>query len=255
VAALRSNNRLCTERHERTVVCPTGFWGLHRVIERHVYQPTDRVTWEFVLRSTPTRERGLIKLGPALFAASYRVDEVVSGGTQAVADALAAVGPQTQVSLWGEWRTAAAATDAPALMMLLPHTAYNDSFEAFGLEIGIGDVEYDFDECVPSDEDPVIVVLLGCETARAGELSYETFPARFRYAGAEVVIATLTEVLGRHASPIASRLVREIYRQCATDARGMGEVMLMLRRNLLADGLLAVLALASFGDADWLVGV
>ena len=35
----------------------------------------------------------------------------------------------------------------------------------------------------------------------------------------------------------------------------MGEVMLTLRRDLLADGLLAVLALVAFGDADWLVGV
>jgi hypothetical protein len=255
VAALRSSDRLCADLHEPAVVCPTGFWGLHRVIERHAYQPTDRVTTDFLLRSTPTRKRGLIMLGPALFAASQRVDQVVPGGTLAVADALAAVGPHTQVSLWAQWRTVAAAADAPALMMLLPHTAYNHSVDAFGLEIGTDDVEYAFNGCLPSDEHPAIVVLLGCETARAGELSYETFPAQFRYAGAEVVIATLTEVLGRHASPIASRLVGELYRQCTTDACGMGEVMLMLRRNLLADGLLAVLTLAAFGDADWLVGV
>jgi hypothetical protein len=255
IAALRSNERLCTAPHGPAVVCPTGFWGLHRVIERHAYQPADRVPASFLVRSAPTRRRDLIKLGPALFAASHRVDEVVPGGAHAVADALAAVGPQTQVSLWDEWRTAAAAADAPAVMMLLPHTAYSDSVDAFGLEIGTDDVEYDFDGCLPSDEHPAIVVLLGCETARAGELSYETFPAQFRYAGAEVVIATLTEVLGRHASPIASKLIGEIYRQCAIDACGMGEVMLRLRRNLLADGLLPVLAVASFGDADWLVGV
>ena len=255
VAALRSDSSLCTAPHGSAVVCPTGFWGLHRVIERHAYQPANRVTASFLVRSTPTRKRGLIKLGPALYAASHRVDEVVPGGTRAVADALAAVGPQTQVSLWDEWRTVAAAADAPALMMLLPHTAYSESVDAFGLEIGTDDVEYEFNGCLPSEEHPAIVVLLGCETARAGELSYETFPAQLRYAGAEVVIATLTEILGRHAAPIASRLVREVYRQCTTDARGMGEVMLTLRRNLLADGLLAVLALASFGDADWLVGV
>jgi hypothetical protein len=255
VAVLRSNDRLCEARHERTVVCPTGFWGLHRVIERHAYQPADQIPASFGVRSAPTRKRGLIKLGPALFAASHRVDAVVPGGTNAVANALAAVGRMTPVSLWDEWRVAAAAADAPALMMLLPHTTYIDSLRTFGLEIGTSSVESYFKGCLPSDEHPAIVVLLGCETARAGELSYENFPGRFRIAGAEVVIATLTEVLGRHASPIASRLVGEIYQQCTTDACGMGEVMLRLRRNLLADGLLPVLALASFGDADWLVGV
>jgi hypothetical protein len=255
VTALRGNDRLCAARHEPSVVCPTGFWGLHRVIERHAYQPANRVPASFLVRGTPTRKRSLIRLGSALFAASDRVDAVVPGGTAAVADALAAVGRRTRVSRWAAWRTEAAAVDAPALMMLMPHTTYSDFFDAFGLEIGTDDVAYEFNGCLPSNEHPVIVVLLGCETARAGELSYETFPAQLRYAGAEVVIATLTEVLGRHAAPIANRLVGELYRQCATDACGMGEVMLMLRRNLLADGLLPVLALASFGDADWLVGV
>jgi hypothetical protein len=254
VAALRSNDVLCPARHERTVVCPTGFWGLHRVIERHAYQPDRGIPADFQVRSAPKRKRDLIRLGPALFAASHRVDAVVPGGTNDVANALAAVGRMIPVSLWDEWRTAAAAADAPALMMLLPHTTYSDSLRDFGLEIGTSDVAYYFKDCLPSDEHPVIVVLLGCETARAGELSYEKFPGRFRIAGAEVVIATLTEVLGRHASPIASRLVSEIYRNCKHDACGMGEVMLGLRRNLLADGLLPVLALASFGDADWLVG-
>jgi hypothetical protein len=257
VATLRStdgNDLLCAEEHGPEVVCPTGFWGLHRVIERHAYQPAEHVPASFLVRSTPTRNQRLIKLGSAVFGASQRVDEVVPGGTQAVADALAAGGPYTQVVRWDDWRTAASAASAPALLMLLPHTAYDDSLEAFGLEIGADDVAYDFDGCLPSDEHPVIVVLLGCETARAGELSYETFPAQLRYAGAEIVIATLTDVLGRHASPIANRLTRELSRQRPTDAQGMGEVMLKLRRNLVADGLLPVLALACFGDADWLVG-
>jgi hypothetical protein len=259
VAALRGSDLLCRGPHGSAVVCPTGFWGMHRVIERHAYQPADRAPEGFLLRSVPTRNRGLIRLGPVLFAASHRVDEVVPGGINTVADALGTLGvltPWSPVSRWDNWREAAAGPGAPALMLLLPHTAYSDLLDDFGLEIGIDDVTYAFDDgYLPSDEQPVIVVLLGCDTARAGGLSYQTFPAKFRYAGAEVIIATLTEVLGRHAAPIASRLVGEIFRQSAADACGMGEIMLTLRRSLLADGLLPVLALASFGDADWLVGV
>ena len=42
VAALRSNDLLCSNLHGPAVVCPTGFWGLHRVIERHAYQPAEQ---------------------------------------------------------------------------------------------------------------------------------------------------------------------------------------------------------------------
>ena len=68
-----------------------------------------------------------------------------------------------------------------------------------------------------------------------------------------MVIATLTEVLGRHAAPVAARLVEELYRYCAQEPHGFGEVMVRLRRRLLAEGLIMVLALAAFGDADWLI--
>jgi hypothetical protein len=253
VEALKGD-RPCRGPHTSAVVCPTGFWGLSRVIERHAYQPDNEIPGGFLLRSLPTADRGLIQLGPVLFAASDRVDAVVANGTSSVTEALTAARKSwNQVGLWEKWREAAQGRDAPALMLLLPHTAYSAVYGGFGLEIGTGDVTYRFDGCLPPERQPVIVVLLGCETAQVGGLPYERFPAKFRYAGAEVVIATLTQVLGRHAAPIATKLVHEISRHCAGNACGMGEVMLMLRRHLLAEGLLPVLALASFGDADWLV--
>jgi hypothetical protein len=253
VAALKGD-RTCWGPHTSAVVCPTGFWGLSRVIERHAYQPDNEVPDGFLMRSLPTTDRDLIQLGPVLFAASDRVDAVVANSTDSVTRALTAAGKSwNQVGLWKNWRTAAQGPDAPALMLLLPHTAYSALYDAFGLEIGTGDVTYRFDGCLPPEQQPVIVVLLGCETAQFDGLSYQAFPAKFRYAGAEVVIATLTQVLGRHAAPIATKLVHEISQQCAGEACGMGEVMLKLRRHLLAEGLLPVLALASFGDADWLV--
>jgi hypothetical protein len=140
--------------------------------------------------------------------------------------------------------------------MLLPHTVFSDRLDTFGLEIGVNARRWSaqIDESfIPPDDRPVIVALLGCETARAGAVSYEAFPSLLRRAGAEIVIATLTEVLGRHAAPLAGRLAQELYTYCATEPHGVGEVMLRLRRKLLAEGLLMVLTLAVFGDADWLV--
>lgn len=257
IQALRTGDMysVCPGIHTEEVVCPLGFWGLHRVIERHAYQPETRITDAFMLRSAPTRTRGTIRLGRTVFAASARVDAIEGSSIQQVADALHAVCDYTQVPDWVQWRKAVAAQPAPGLLMLLPHTTYLDDLHTYALEIGNNSIEYkNFHLCLPPSEPPVLVTLLGCETATVGSLAYEQFPAEFRIAGAEVVIATLTQVLGRHAAPMASKLVAEIYRQCSTEAHGMGEVMLIVRRKMVAEAILPVLALASFGDADWLIG-
>jgi hypothetical protein len=191
-----------------------------------------------------------------VFAASDRVDGFVPGSIDSIVTTLrTAAGTHRRVAVWDEWSDAVA-SERPALLMLLPHTVFSDVFDAFGLEIGADARRWsaEIDEhFLPPEDRPVIVALLGCETARAGEVGYERFPGLLRRAGAEVVIATLTEVLGRHAAPVATRLVEELYSYCADEPHGVGEVMVMLRRRLLADGLLSVLALAAFGDADWLV--
>jgi hypothetical protein len=138
---------------------------------------------------------------------------------------------------------------------MLPHTVHSDDFDTYGLEIGVADRRWaaQIDDRMIPDR-PVIVALLGGETAVAGALSYERFPGLLRRAGAEIVIATLTEVLGRQAAPLAERLVTLLYERCANQPGRFGEVMLQLRRQLLAEGLPMVLALAVFGDADWVVG-
>ncbi|MGH3991975.1 MAG: hypothetical protein ACRDSN_05860, partial [Pseudonocardiaceae bacterium] len=189
-------------------------------------------------------------------AASDRDDAVAAGSIDAIVAALRnSAGSHDRVSTWEEWSDTVAARQ-PALLMMLPHTVFSDVFESFGLEIGTksrrwsAQIDTTF---VPPQDRPVIVALLGCETARAGEVGYERFPGLLRRAGAEVVIATLTEVLGRHAAPVAAQLVEELYSYCAAEPHGFGEVMVRLRRRLLAQGLIMVLTIAAFGDADWLV--
>jgi hypothetical protein len=255
-AALRSEDldATCPGPHGAETVCPFGFWGLTRVIERHAFQPETEVAGSFLVRGRPTRDRNRIELGGAVLAASVKVDSFAEGSISRVLTSLtAAAGSPRQVAAWEEWPDAVAAD--PSLLMLLPHTVFDDGHRVFGLEIGelsrrwAGQLARDF---VPAER-PVIVTLLGCDTAKAGEVGYERFPGLLRRAGAEVVIATLTEILGRHAAPVAERLVHELYTFCADEPHGVGEIMVRLRRRLLADGLPMVLALAVFGDADWLV--
>lgn len=244
----------CPATHTGDVVCPFGFWGLTRVIERHAFHSSLNVAGDFMVRGGPSYDGNTIPLGGAVLAASKHVDEFLKGSIATVATALATVtGTKHVVEQWEEW-VDAVRTERPALLMLLPHTIYNDAYETYGLEIGAnaqrlaGEIDSTF--VPPPDARPVIVVLLGCETARAGAISYEQFPSRLRLAGAKIVIATLTEVLGRHAAPVAVKLVSELHSPACAE-RAMGDVMLQLRRKLLRDGLLAVLAVVAFGDADW----
>jgi len=245
----------CTSPHSERTVCPTGFWGLSRTIERHAHQPGDHLPGGFLLRSQPTPDRGRLTPGSILFAASERVDAVDPGTTEQLSGRLRSAGDARRVDGWEEWRNEVAA--GPALTMLLAHTVYSDTLETYGLEIGhadrcwAGDIDGRF---VPPERRPVVTALLGCETAAAGRVSYERFPGLFRRAGAEVVFATLTEVLGRHAAPLAAALAEEIADAWRRGPVPAGEVLVRMRRRVLAAGMPAVLAIVAYGDADWLLG-
>lgn len=246
----------CSGPHTASTVCPLGFLGLTRVIERRAYTVVQTTDDSIELRDRPSRDRGAITLGASVFAASDHVDGFIEGSIASVVAALEETGgAHYQVSTWDDW-TNTIANERPGLLLLMPHTVFNDTIEQFGLEIGadaqrwLHQIKHGF---VPPADTPAIVALLGCKTARAGELTYERFPSQLVRAGAKVIIATLTEVLGRHAAPIAGRFATELYAASIERPVGVGEVMLPLRRHLLADGMLAVLAVCAFGDADWLI--
>jgi hypothetical protein len=249
----------CPGPHDEATVCPFGFWGISRVIERHAYQPGGRLPAGFVLRSEPSATRGrLILDSSVLAAASDRVDALDPGATSSLLASLTDVtgGRAAQVETWTNWREGIV-SDPPAVCLLLPHTVYSDVLDLHGLEIGADERVWagDIDQrLVPGDDRPVVVVLLGCDTVTAG-VGYERFPALFRRAGAEIVLGTIAEVLGRHAAPVAEQLVRDLYQAIGLGPVRFGEVMVRLRRTLLARGTPMVLTLAAFGDADWfLVG-
>lgn len=249
----------CPGDHDETVVCPFGFWAVSKVIERHAFQRASDVSEGFQVRSSPNRDRAEISLGPALaFAASDRVDAVTAGTIERVTRALIAASGDSAplVDSWQTWQETVASEKKPGVLVLLSHTVKDDVTDTFGLEIGHGErvLAAQLDErFLPPSDRPVVVALLGCETAAAGQVGWERFPALFRRAGAEVIIGTLTEVLGRHAADVAEELVAALYECCGDTGMGLGEVMVGVRRRFLAKGLPMILALAVFGDADWLV--
>ena len=264
--ALRTGT--CGEQHEATgrqlhpaTFCPSGFWGLSKVIERRVIgdggwrRAGAPEGFEIAIRLDPTTERDTLEPPrDVLFAASDKVDEVKKGGIESVRKALDRIaGKATFASTWAEWVDGVA--KRPTLLVLLSHTTEEQS--AAALEIGEGETCLGV-QLLPtfvrsSDEDAPIVLLLGCETAVTDEL--QSFVARFQDLGAALVVGTTASVLGQRAAPVARAVATEIAAAAKRKKPiAAGELITSLRRKLLAKGELTALCLTAFGDAGWQLG-
>jgi hypothetical protein len=249
------------------VVCPLGFWGLSRVIERHAHDPARAAVAQrdFALQAEPVRWRKeLNPLRVVLLGANGRVDKALPrrragmppAGVAAVRAAVAETvgGPPVEAGDWAAW-AAAVQAHGPTLEVLLVHTDFGDTGDSLQrLELG----DKDYLELVylepehvrhPQRHPEPIVLLIGCETG-APQVAFHNFVARFREKGAAIVVSTGSTVLGRHAAPVAVEFVRALGQVRTSDA-SFGDVMVEVRRTLLARGLPAVLCLSAYGDADW----
>lgn len=234
-------------------ICPLGFWGLSRVIERHgpdVESPDGR----FEIRAEPCHPRTPLSLsGSALLAASDKVSAVQKDAVTDLFRKLEARGPAALAKTWKDWAQHVE-KDQPRLLVLLPHHERKDGLEV--LEIGADDflqsIEVHSRQVRKEPDGPhPIVLLMGCETHLA-EVSFEGFATLFRSWGASVVVSTIATILGRHASPATAILV-ELLDEMAAEERTFGEVMLRLRQKLVAKATPMALGLTSYGDADWIL--
>lgn len=252
--------KACTkEADQASVVCPLGFWSMTKVIERHVHtsERANDLRRDYALLREPVDGRTTIgPLGNITFAASARVDAFREGmAAEAVQSLKKATRARVSESrTWKKWVNDVAEL-APSLLVILPHTINEDGIAT--MEVGkrahLGTVDIGPMHISASDSSMPIVLLLGCETGDP-KLAFQGFPAAFRRHGAAIVLATLTTVLGRHAAPVAARIVTALMEQSQKEAVSFGDVMLDMRRQLLLDGYPMVLALTSYGDADWRFG-
>ena len=249
-------------RHLADTVCPLGFWALSKVIERQV---VGAESWaqqglrgvEFAIRSHPSAER--MSLRPpsvALFAASNRVDEVKKGQIGGVLKTLERIADTaTYAETWDGW-VEAVGRNSPTLLVLLSHTKELQRNAA--LEIGEDQAcllaQLNGDYIKGSSGDRPVVLLLGCETA-VTDFGLQTFVSKFQDLGAALVVGTIASVLGQRAAPVARTIATEL--ASASKRRrpiAAAELLLAIRRKLLAKGELTALCLTAFGDADWQVG-
>jgi hypothetical protein len=235
-------------------VCPMGFWGLRKVIERHDHDPSLGIPAK-VYGVEPTAKRGTLPArGPSLLAISNNVTP--SSRKKELAEQVERLwnGEVTVAETWAGWRKILTKTK-PVLFVVLPHVGgrKNDpTLEIHGDSwpsrlISGGYLKPDAAGVGP------IVILLGCDTADArNKDAYAKNIDAFRRAGAEIVLASAAEsVWGADAATVAGQVL-EAFHNATTGTRGsFGEVVRTAKRRSVAESQLVAMSLTAFGDADW----
>lgn len=240
----------CAKRGSETI-CPLGFWGLRKVIERHA------VTYELAvgnkenfLQSEMTTERSELKIaGQGLLAASNRVAKKEAQAVEKTfkkAFGNILLRPED----WSNWESMVI-QNKPCLILALPHT--NGSGSKATLEIGnktIKSIQVKLQHVRPDEEaDFPIVALLGCDTTGSA-IDYSSYIQQFRRKGAAIVIGTIATVFGGDAAKVANMLVEGLTNKSAQSER-MGEILRTMKRKAVLNGLLMALCVVAYGDADW----
>jgi hypothetical protein len=234
-------------------VCPMGFWGLRKVIERHLHNP-QLAGAAHVTGVEPVLDRRELSLnGTSLLAVSENVPPLQRRKlTQGLKRSWSA-GAVNVVTKWAEWPTTVQ-TKKPVLLLALPHSI--GSGDGISLEIS-GDTlpsRFIIDSYVraPPELKPPLVVLLGCDTAAARSprefISHVTY---FRQASAPVILGTLATVDGTDAATCATKLIEHLVAVIGNTPVRFGTVLLQTKREAVASGLVMALGLVGFGDADW----
>jgi hypothetical protein len=242
-----------------TIVCPVRFWVASKIIERHVVAPSNGNSSPLLaIAPTPDVERHAVSLGAIFAAASDKADKNDSKAWTRAAAEMRGVELVTGWLALAERARELRKTGSPVdIVLLVTHVVRTPSNDVL-LELGTGDAWSIVNDLEPllepdADQNPLMIVL-GCGTAVA-DVPLLRPPARLLDCGAPVVVASLVTVLGQHIVPVALQLLDAL--RTAAEGTGpgplLGEALLTARRACLIEGHAAVLALAVFGDTDWLL--
>lgn len=253
-------------------VCPMGFWGLSKIIERHTYK-TDftetTVKGNFRFQSEPVERRKRLEIfREVLFGASNKADkievrsgETVSVGPGGLNQLLSVLNTVTnskfqKVTTWDDWKNKINSAPSPTALLLLTHTEKSGTVPALEIEEGVlvemQSIEDDY-VYLKKEFSPPVVFLIGCETG-ASDIEFMNFVAQFRRSGAALIVSTGAPIRGRHAVPVTVELLNQLKKHSDQPAVSFGQVMRLVKQSMLADGFPMVLTLMTYGDADWQIG-
>lgn len=230
------------DEDDTSVVCPSVFWGMSRIIERQHADPS--VGSGIVVYAAPTGKRPKLELTHPALGHSAKVKPAD------VSVAQKALGPAAAVAKdWGDWVKVLTAEERD-LLVLMPHTdpgAASMEIDDSWLRRGRVEARH-----VTGGHDVhPLVVLFGCDTG-GSDNDPAGYATRFMVRQAAVVFSTLTMLLASHAAALSSQLSTLLLDQ-DRKAEPMGALVQRFRREALRGGLLAALAVTAYGDAEWQV--
>jgi hypothetical protein len=242
------------DRSPAAHVCPMGFWGMRKVIERHIHVPSLKKESK-VVRVDPNVGRDTLDLRGATLAAISK--EVPAKKRKALHDAVARYGKRrgkvTAVKTWDEWREAVQ-TSKPTMLIVLPHVDGVDpdiTLEIEGDELEALLIDEGYVRAGPTAAP--LTILFGCDTANRANASAWLSPVSvFRQAQSAIVVATIATVFGEDAARVTETLLESMQELLRPEEpQRFGEALLRAKRLAVADSKMVALALVAFGDADW----
>jgi len=242
----------CNDR-SRHHVCPMGFWGIRKVIERHQLSREHGTTHNVpvFLQTEPSVNRPTLYLGGTVVLGGSKVVEAqLPGLIDHLTRLNVGVAPAND---WEEWQKQVQ-QHRPNFLLALPHTGgagLHTTLEIGGFSPKGVLLVCEEDVRSPDKLPGPIVALLGCDVATTAD-GYSYFVHAFMQRGAVVVIATIATVYGQHAAAVAGALIDRLYRGDSDSCVRLGEAIRALKREALCNDLLMALCLVAFGDADWL---
>lgn len=241
----------CSIRSAGENLCPMGFLGVSGIVERHMWTAgRDARLWGAPRGNKPTRHR-IEDLSKIAFTASEKADRFTDADVHPhpavkIANIEASLNVD-KVSDWSSWKSKLA-SECPSLLLLLVHLDDDVLYIGANSSLLMASIS---EQHVGNAS---VAIAIGCSSG-LNEISGGSLPAILQDRGVRVVVAAMTNVLGRHANRIACDLAEKL--RLAADANGpiyIGEILSNLRRGLLADGLALGLAVVAFGDADIVLG-
>lgn len=230
-------------------VCPMGFWGLKKVIERHFYSAVlgkpDGA--ELVIQAEPTAQRNRLDVRTGALLGYSR--EVSTEEVQALLETMkGALGGVVGVAEdWAEWKQQVAG--GPGLLLAFPHNEGRK--QDVRLEIGgsfLSTLRLPAEYVRAPGAPAPLVFLLGCDTSSTAE-DYASHVRYFRQAGAAAVVSTIATVFGRHAVIVGEKIVARLLG--AGGEQRLGEIIRDAKREAMRESVPMALCVVAFGDADW----
>jgi hypothetical protein len=241
----------CEYKDNDSYICPARMWGLGIVIER---QPaTGGPTQGFTLQDLTGQDGKACNdvFNHVVLAVSEKVTQFAAEETAKLVNTLKRISKKVSLAdNWGALRTIVQ-DDSPTLLILLPHSGDDKELPVFpALELGGAWLARDHlkEEYVrgAKNVNPV-VMLLGCDT-NAPEVPFLSFIKKFKDCGAAMVIGTVTQIEAARTVDFVERFVTAA--SSSNNTVTFGDLLLQVRRSMLAEGDGYALSLLAYGDSD-----